>query len=64
MRRVIFGRHTIEYIIALDKWARKLEADDMVLHKDGTVTLSCKDGGICENYRPTAAELRKAGAHI
>lgn len=63
MKTVVFGKHSKAYLIALDRWARKLEATDMVLHKDGTVTLSCKDGGICNNYRPTAEELRKAGAY-
>lgn len=61
MRRVVFGRHTIEYLVQLDSWAKKLEADTMIVHRDGTVTLSCKDGGICTQYRPTAGELRKAG---
>ncbi len=61
MKRVIFGRHAIEYLIQLESWAKKLEADTMIVHKDGTVTLSCKDGGICTQYQPTAEELRKAG---
>ena len=45
--------------IALDKWARRLEAEEMTIHKDGTVTLMCKYGCICENYRPAAKELYK-----
>ena len=47
----------VETKINLDRWARRLEADEMVIHKDGTVSLTCKDGIICENYRPSAKEL-------
>ena len=46
--------------IALDKWARFLLADEMIIHHNGTVTLMCKYGCICDNYMPTADELRKA----
>ena len=43
--------------IALDRWARRLDADEMTIHKDGSVTLMCADGYICENYKPTRKEL-------
>lgn len=45
--------------ILLDKWARCLEADEMTIHKDGSITLMCKDGYICERYIPTTKELYK-----
>lgn len=48
-----------EHKIALNRWARRLEADEMTIHADGTVTLMCEDGGICEHYRPSAKELRR-----
>ena len=45
--------------ILLAKGARRLEADEMTIHRDGTVTLMCTDGYICEHYRPTVKELYK-----
>lgn len=54
-----FGYHNKEYKIALHGWAKRLEATEMVIHKDGSVTLTCPDGCICNNYRPTAKELRR-----
>lgn len=45
--------------IAINRWAKRLEADEVVIHKDGSVTLTCKYGCICNNYRPTAKELYK-----
>lgn len=51
------GRHSKEYRISLYYWAKRLEATEMVINRDGTVTLSSPDGYICENYRPTAREL-------
>ena len=46
--------------IALERWARGLGADDMTIHRDGSVTLTCEYGYICENYRPTARQLANA----
>lgn len=43
--------------IALEKYARRLEADEMTVHKNGSITLICADGYICENYFPTSKEL-------
>lgn len=57
MSIVEFGRHTVEYKIALHRWAKRLEATEMVIHKNGAVTLTCPDGYICREYRPTAQEL-------
>lgn len=48
-----------EHKIALNRWARRLDADEMTIHADGTVTLMCEDGCICENYNPSAKELRR-----
>ena len=50
---------TKEELIALNKWAKRLEAEEMLVHTDGSVTLECKDGYICCAYRPSASELRK-----
>ena len=47
--------------ILLYKWARRLEADEMTIHKDGSVTLMCSDVCICERYYPSAKELYKEG---
>ena len=52
-------RMDVETKIALDKWARRLEAEEMTIHKDGSVTLMCVDGYICENYTPSGKELYK-----
>lgn len=43
--------------IALNKWARRLDADEMTIHKDGSITLMCADGCICKNYKPTRKEF-------
>lgn len=45
--------------IALDKWARRLDADEMTIHANGSISLYCKDDCICENYFPAAKELYK-----
>ena len=45
--------------IAFDKYARRLEADEMIIHENGSISLYCADGCICENYRPSAKELYK-----
>lgn len=44
-------------IIALNKYAKRLEADILIIHKDGSITLTCEDGIICDNYEPTAKDL-------
>lgn len=46
-----------ETIIVLNKYAKRLEADELIIHKDGSITLTCKDGIICDRYRPAAHEL-------
>jgi hypothetical protein len=52
-------RMTVSMKIALDKYAKRLEAEELIIHKDGTITLLCKEGYICERYTPTAKELYK-----
>lgn len=37
--------------IQLERYAKRLGAEEMVIHKDGTVTLTCTDGYICERER-------------
>lgn len=43
--------------IALSRYAKRLEADEMTIHHDGSITLVCSDGIICEHYFPTRKEL-------
>jgi len=43
--------------IAINRWSKRLEADIVIIHKDGSVTLTCEDGIICDNYTPTAKDL-------
>lgn len=50
---------SVETKILLSKWAKRLEAEEMTIHKDGSVTLMCEEGCICERYTPTAKELYK-----
>lgn len=38
-------------------WAKRLDAEECIIHTDGTVSLYCKDGCICEHYRPSEREL-------
>lgn len=52
-------RIDVDTKILLERWARRLEADEMTIHRDGSITLICTDGYICEHYRPTAKELYK-----
>lgn len=50
-------RMNVQTKIAINRWARRLEADEVTIHKDGTVTMTCEDGYICYHDRPTAKEL-------
>lgn len=54
-----FGYHKIAYITQVTKWARSLGAEEVTIHYDGSVTATCKDGGICSNYKPAPSELAK-----
>ena len=42
---------------AIWNWAKRLEATELTIHKDGSVTLTCEDGYICYKYRPAGKEL-------
>lgn len=44
--------------IALNKYAKRMESDEMTIHKDNSITLVCEYGYICEHYYPTQKELR------
>lgn len=59
MKTVVLGHHKKEYLIQLNYYAKKLEAEDMTVHPDGSITLTCEDGYICERYQPTAKELNR-----
>lgn len=54
-----FRNYSKEYKALLRYWAKKLGATEMVIHEDGSITLTCPDGYICNNYRPTVNELRR-----
>ena len=49
----------VPYKLLLEKWAKRLDAEEMIIHRDGSVTLMCKDGYICERYIPTSTEIYK-----
>lgn len=59
MKAAILGHHDKTYLIQVRRWATRLEATEMVVNKNGSVTLLCPDGYICNEYKPTAAELYK-----
>lgn len=44
-------------LIAINKWAKRLGADDVTIHRNGSITLECKNGYICREYKPTPKEL-------
>jgi len=44
-------------IKAIYGYAKRLEASECVIHKNGSISLYCPDGCICENYIPTRKEL-------
>jgi len=56
----VLGRHSKQYIASIRTWGRFLLATEGTIWTDGTVTLMCKDGAICNHYRPTPQELRRA----
>jgi len=59
MKTTTFGYHKKEYLVQVGRWAKRLEAEECVIHKNGAVSLYCKDGIICEDYHPGAKELYK-----
>ena len=48
---------SVQEKIMIEKWAKRLEAEEMTIHKNGSITLMCKYGYICERYTPTYKEL-------
>lgn len=46
-------------IKAIYGYAKRLEADECIIHGNGSISLYCKDGCICENYIPTRKELHR-----
>lgn len=59
MTTIVLGHHNKEYLIQLNYYAKRLEAEEMTVHMDGSITLTCEDGYICERYHPTAKELNR-----
>ena len=57
MKQIIIGHHKKAYIIELYRWAKRLEAEEMTVWSNGSVTLMCKDGCICDEYTPSNYEL-------
>ena len=51
-------------IIAFNKYAKRLNATEMVIHNDGSVDLFEDGNCICENYKPSAKELYKKNDEI
>lgn len=44
---------------AIIKYAKRLEAEELIIHEDYTITLTCEDGYICIKYSPSLKELFK-----
>jgi len=57
MERTVFGYHKKVYLIQLHYWAKRLEATEMTVHKDGSVDLFAGNDCICLNYSPSGREL-------
>ena len=52
-----FSKANLEYRIQIERWAKNLGAEEIVIHSDGSVTATCEYGSICNNYKPSAYEL-------
>lgn len=59
MKQFVLGRASKEYIIKVAEWAKRLEVEEMTIHRDLSVTLGCRDGNICNHYKPSPQELRR-----
>lgn len=59
MRVTIQGYHDRDWLMQVRRWAKRLEAEDMEVEADGGITLTCKDGYICEHYHPSRDELMR-----
>lgn len=58
MKLYNLGNCSKEYVKKVYYWAKRLEATEVIIHSDKTVTLTCPDGCICNAYKPTPAELK------
>lgn len=54
-----FSKLPKDYLILINRWAKRLEATDVTLHRDNSVSLYCNDDCICEHYKPSMKELIK-----
>jgi hypothetical protein len=54
-------RVSVEMKKALWNWAKRLDATEMTVWHDGSVSLYEGNDCICERYNPTAKELYKTG---
>lgn len=55
-----FGKkNKVQRQIEVYNWAKRLEAEEMIIHNDGSITLNCRYGNICERYNPTSKELKE-----
>ena len=63
MQSTILGKFDKNYIIQVSIWCKGLGADEITIWSDGSVTAWCKDGSICDRYKPTTKELAKANKH-
>lgn len=61
MKEIIIGRHKKSYIVQVMAWARRLGAEEVTIWTDGSVTLECRHGNICREYKPTVKELERRG---
>ena len=44
-------------LVLLMEWADRLDADEMIIYPNSSITLLCDDGAICNHYSPTVMEL-------
>lgn len=58
MTFTVFGYHNKKYLEQIRKWANRLDATDVTVHHDSSVSLLCEDGYICCRYQPSAQELK------
>ena len=50
---------TVDYKKAVWSMAKRLEAEEVTIWNDWSVSMFCKDGCICDRYKPSAKELRR-----
>ena len=59
MKKTVFGYQPKDYLIQLHYWAKRLDATEMVVHKDHSVDLYADMDCICYKYKPSARELAR-----